>query len=222
MLRSSQRIQRCSGDQHRREHAPQVVERAHVQRGEAGQRDEVRALPEAVHVGLAQPDAAAQQRPVEARRAHLARVTRNGRSGRACRRTSSALARPRRSSARRRGSCASRRSTIDAGEAVHASASCSWMREVAALRAASAAGRGRRSARGSARSGRVAQQQRAAQGACAVSSRRDERVAHERVAARPRSSHARARASRRSPLAVAAVDSMCTSSCSPGSVRRQS
>ena len=58
-------------DQHRREHAAQGVERTNVQSGDAGQRDEVRALPQAVHVGLAQADAAAQERPVEARRAHL-------------------------------------------------------------------------------------------------------------------------------------------------------
>ena len=55
----------------RREQAPQAVEAADVEGRDAGQRDEVIALPQPVHVGLAEAHAAAQQLAVEARVAHL-------------------------------------------------------------------------------------------------------------------------------------------------------
>jgi hypothetical protein len=60
-------------DQHGRERAAQIVERVDVQRGDARQPHQVLALPQTVHIRLAQSDAPAQQRPVEAWRAHLER-----------------------------------------------------------------------------------------------------------------------------------------------------
>ena len=55
------------GDQQRREDPAQAVEAGDVQRRDPGHRDQVVAVPQAFHIGLAEPDAAAQQLAVEAR-----------------------------------------------------------------------------------------------------------------------------------------------------------
>ena len=54
------------GDEHRRERPPRIVERAHIECRDPGESYEIFAVPEAVHVGLAESHAAPQQRAVEA------------------------------------------------------------------------------------------------------------------------------------------------------------
>ncbi len=231
MLRAQPAHPALHRDQHRREHAAQVVERAHVERGDARQRDEIGALPEAVHVGLAQADAAAQERPVEAWRAHLqgdpqraqgrgvaegeALGALDDRQLTAVNATQQsqdeATGQPvapagLRAASRAAGACASGTRVLLSGPiALLMSAALPfWGGESSGRRATSAAERGCRSARGSARSG-TGSAGALSRSALGVSSRRfNDRVASNTL------------------FPSGPLESMCTSNCSAGSVKRQS